>query len=125
MDKDQNQEEGFAGGEGDIEGTLPGVTTESDIQLERVTHKDLIKVLDKIEQKGYEIKEIKNSPFKKYKRFRGHKFPNANQLRYFYVYRIINTKMMNNSIYVKLIHQMEKRTSLHYYSDMKKNSIIN
>ena len=64
MDKDQNQEEGFAGGEGDIEGTLPGVTTESDIQLERVTHKDLIKVLDKIEQKGYEIKEIKNSPFK-------------------------------------------------------------
>ena len=92
MDKDQNQEEGFAGGEGDIEGTLPGVTTESDIQLERVTHKDLIKVLDKIEQKGYEIKEIKNSPFKKYKRFRGHKFSNANQLRYFYVYRIINTK---------------------------------
>ena len=89
MDKDQNQEEGFAGGEGDIEGTLPGVTTESDIQLERVTYKDLIKLLEQIEEKGYKTKEIKNSPFKIYKRFRGHKFAN-NQLRYFYVYKIFN-----------------------------------
>ena len=88
MDKDQNQE-GFAGGEGDIEGTVPGFTTESEIQLERVTHKDLIKLLEQIEKKGYKIKEIKNSPFKKYKRFRGHKFAN-NQLRYFYVYKILN-----------------------------------
>lgn len=88
MDKDQNQE-GFAGGEGDIEGTVPGFTTESEIQLERVTHKDLIKLLEQIEKKGYKIKEIKNSPFKKYKRFRGHKFAN-NQLRYFYVYKISN-----------------------------------
>lgn len=120
MDKDQNQEEGFAGGEGDIEGTLPGVTTESDIQLERVTHKDLIKVLDKIEQKGYEIKEIKNSPFKKYKRFRGHKFSNANQLRYFYVYRIINTKNDEQFYLCEIDTSDGKRTSLHYYSDMKK-----
>lgn len=89
MDKDQNQEEGFAGGEGDIEGTVPGFTTESEIQLERVTHKDLIKLLEQIEEKGYKTKEIKNSPFKKYKRFRGHKFAN-NQLRYFYVYKILN-----------------------------------
>ena len=89
MDKDQNQEEGFAGGEGDIEGTVPGFTTESEIQLERVTHKDLIKLLEQIEKKGYKTKEIKNSPFKKYKRFRGHKFAN-NQLRYFYVYKILN-----------------------------------
>lgn len=89
MDKDQNQEEGFAGGEGDIEGTVPGFTTESEIQLERVTHKDLIKLVEQIEKKGYKIKEIKNSPFKKYKRFRGHKFAN-NQLRYFYVYKISN-----------------------------------
>ncbi len=45
MDKDQNQEEGFAGGEGDIEGTVSGFTTESEIQLERVTYKDLIKLI--------------------------------------------------------------------------------
>ena len=89
MDKDQNQEEGFAGGEGDIEGTVPGFTTESEIQLERVTYKDLIKLLEQIEEKGYKTKEIKNSPFKIYKRFRGHKFAN-NQLRYFYVYKISN-----------------------------------
>ncbi len=89
MDKDQNQEEGFAGGEGDIEGTVSGFTTESEIQLERVTYKDLIKLLEQIEEKGYKTKEIKNSPFKIYKRFRGHKFAN-NQLRYFYVYKIFN-----------------------------------
>jgi len=89
MDKDQNQEEGFAGGEGDIEGTMSGFTTESEIQLERVTYKDLIKLLEQIEEKGYKTKEIKNSPFKIYKRFRGHKFAN-NQLRYFYVYKIFN-----------------------------------
>ena len=89
MDKDQNQEEGFAGGEGDIEGTVSGFTTESEIQLERVTYKDLIKLLEQIEEKGYKTKEIKNSPFKIYKRFRGHKFAN-NQLRYFYVYKILN-----------------------------------
>ena len=89
MDKDQNQEEGFAGGEGDIEGTVSGFTTESEIQLERVTYKDLIKLLEQIEEKGYKTKEIKNSPFKIYKRFRGHKFAN-NQLRYFYVYKISN-----------------------------------
>ena len=89
MDKDQNQEEGFAGGEGDIEGTVSGFTTESEIQLERVTYKDLIKLLEKKEKKGYKTKEIKNSPFKIYKRFRGHKFAN-NQLRYFYVYKIFN-----------------------------------
>ena len=88
MDKDQNQE-GFAGGEGDIEGTVSGFTTESEIQLERVTYKDLIKLLEQIEEKGYKTKEIKNSPFKIYKRFRGHKFAN-NQLRYFYVYKIFN-----------------------------------
>ena len=92
MDENKNQDEGFAGGEGDIEGTIPGFTNESDTQLERITHKDLIKVLDQIEKKGYDVKEIKNSPFKKYKLFRGHKFSNGNQLRYFYVYRIINTK---------------------------------
>ncbi|WP_180063628.1 Tn7-like element transposition protein TnsE [Acinetobacter sp. YH12111] len=92
MDENKNQDEGFAGGEGDIEGTIPGFTIESDTQLERITHKDLIKVLDQIEKKGYDVKEIKNSPFKKYKLFRGHKFSNGNQLRYFYVYRIINTK---------------------------------
>lgn len=91
MDKDQNQEEGFAGGEGDLEGTVPGFTIESEIPLERVTHKDLIKLLEQIEKKGYEVQQIKNSPFKKYKRFRGHKFAN-NQLRYFYVYKIINTQ---------------------------------
>ena len=89
MDKDQNQKEGFAGGEGDIEGTVSGFTTESEIQLERVTYKDLIKLLEQIEEKGYKTKEIKNSPFKIYKRFRGHKFAN-NQLRYFYVYKIFN-----------------------------------
>ena len=89
MDKDQNQEEGFAGGEGDIEGTVSGFTTESEIQLERVTYKDLIKLLEQIEEKGYKTKEIKNLPFKIYKRFRGHKFAN-NQLRYFYVYKIFN-----------------------------------
>jgi hypothetical protein len=89
MDKVQNQEEGVAGGESDIEGTVPGFTTESEIQLERVTHKDLIKLLKQIEKKGYKTKEINNSPFKKYKRFRGHKFAN-NQLRYFYVYKILN-----------------------------------
>lgn len=92
MDENKNQDEGFAGGEGDIEGTIPGFTIESDTQLERITHKDLIKVLDQIEKKGYDVKEIKNSPFKKYKLFRGHKFSNGTQLRYFYVYRIINTK---------------------------------
>lgn len=89
LDKDNDQEEGFAGGEGDIEGTLPGFTNESEIQLERATHQDLLKVLKEVEQKGYEVKEIKNSPFKKYKRFRGHKFAN-NQLRYFYIYKISN-----------------------------------
>jgi hypothetical protein len=57
MDKDQNQEEGFAGGEGDIEGTIPGFTTESDIQLERVTYKDLIKVLEQIEEKDMKSKK--------------------------------------------------------------------
>ncbi|WP_228254568.1 hypothetical protein [Acinetobacter johnsonii] len=46
MDKDQNQEEGFAGGEGDIEGTVSRFTTESEIQIERVTYKDLIKLLE-------------------------------------------------------------------------------
>lgn len=89
MDKDQNQEEGFAGGEGDIEGTVPGFTTESEIQLERITHEDLIKVLEEIKKKGYKVQEIKNSPFKKYKLFRGHKFANT-QPRYFYVYKILN-----------------------------------
>lgn len=91
MDKDQNQEEGFAGGEGDIEGTVPGFTTESEIQLKRVTHEDLIKVLKEIQKKGYKVQEVRNSPFKKYKLFRGHKFAN-NQLRYFYVYKILNTQ---------------------------------
>lgn len=89
MDKDQNQEEGFAGGEGDIEGTVPGFTTESEIQLKRVTHEDLIKVLEEIKKKGYKVQEIKNSPFKQYKLFRGHKFANT-QPRYFYVYKILN-----------------------------------
>ena len=68
---------------------MSGFTTESEIQLERVTYKDLIKLLEQIEEKGYKTKEIKNSPFKIYKRFRGHKFAN-NQLRYFYVYKIFN-----------------------------------
>lgn len=91
IDKGENQEEGFAGGEGDLEGTLPGFTNESEIQLQRVTHQDLMKVLQKIEQNGYSIQKIKNSPFKQYKSFRGHKF-GKNQLRYFYVYKIINTQ---------------------------------
>ena len=89
MNENQNQEEGFAGGEGDIEGTLPGFTIESEIQLERVTHKDLIQVLEKIKEKGYEIQGINNSPFKRYRRFRSHTFTN-NQPRYFYVYKIKN-----------------------------------
>lgn len=89
MNENQNQEEGFAGGEGDIEGTLPGFTIESEIQLERVTHKDLIQVLEKIKEKGYEIQGINNSPFKRYRRFRNHTFTN-NQPRYFYVYKIKN-----------------------------------
>jgi len=98
MDKDHNQEEGFAGGEGDIEGTVPGFTTESEIQLERVTHKDLIQLLEQIEKKGYEVQEIKNSPFKKYKFFRGHKFAN-HELRYFYVYKILNIQK-NDQFYL-------------------------
>lgn len=89
MNENQNQEEGFAGGEGDIEGTLPGFTIESEIQLERVTHKDLIQLLENIKEKGYEIQGINNSPFKRYRRFRSHTFTN-NQPRYFYVYKIKN-----------------------------------
>ena len=64
MDENKNQDEGFAGGEGDIEGTIPGFTNESDTQIERITYEDLIKVLNQIEKVGYDIKEIKNSPFK-------------------------------------------------------------
>lgn len=90
MNENQNQE-GFAGGEGDIDGTLPGFTTQSEIQLERVTHQDLIQVLDKIKEKGYEIQGINNLPFKKYGNFRNHTFGN-NQPRYFYVYKIKNKK---------------------------------
>ncbi len=68
MDKDQNQEEGFAGGQGDIEGTVPGFTTESEIQLKRVTHEDLIKVLKEIQKrdtkfKRSEIHLLKNISF--------------------------------------------------------------
>ena len=63
--------------------------TESEIQLKRVTHEDLIKVLEEIKKKGYKVQEIKNSPFKQYKLFRGHKFANT-QPRYFYVYKILN-----------------------------------
>ena len=88
MDKNPNQEEGFAGGEGDIEGTLPGCTTESEIPLESVTHQDLIKLLDQIKKKGYEVQEIRNAPFNQYKPYRGHKFSNSTQSRYFYVYYV-------------------------------------
>lgn len=137
MDKDQNQEEGFAGGEGNIEGTVPGFTTESEVQLERVTHQDLIEVLQKIKEKGYEVQEVKNSPFKKYKRFRGHKFAN-NQLRYFYVYKILNIQN-NDQFYLceidtsdgkknisTLLLKYEEQTRLLIEMDLEKfnNSIL-
>ena len=89
--KESDQEERFAGGEGDIEGTLPGFTNESEVQLERASHQDLLKVLKKIEQNGYEIQEIRNSPFDRYERFRGHKLAN-HQSRYFYIYKISHTQ---------------------------------
>jgi hypothetical protein len=116
--KDQNQDEGFAGGEGDISGYT--------LDLHRIRHsnrastyKDLIKVLNQIEEVGYDIKEIYNSPFKKHKRFRGHKFAN-NQLRYFYVYKIINIEN-NHQFYLCEIDTSDgKKISPPYYSHMKK-----
>lgn len=89
--KESDQEERFAAGEGDIDGTLPGFTNESEVQLERASHQDLLKVLKKIEQNGYDIQEIRNSPFDKYERFRGHKLAN-HQSRYFYIYKISHTQ---------------------------------
>ena len=138
MDENKNQDEGFAGGEGDIEGTIPGFTHESDTQIERITHEDLIKVLNQIEEVGYDIKEIYNSPFKKHNPFRGHNFSNGKQLRYFYVYKIIN-KQNHEKFYLceidtsdgkknisTLLLPYEERTQLLIETDLEKlnNSIL-
>ena len=138
MDENKNQDEGFAGGEGDIEGTIPGFTHESDTQIERITHEDLIKVLNQIEEVGYDIKEIYNSPFKKHNPFRGHNFSNGKQLRYFYVYKIIN-KQNHEKFYLceidtsdgkknisTLLLRYEERTQLLIETDLEKlnNSIL-
>lgn len=46
------------------------------------------KLLDQIKKKGYEVQEIRNAPFNQYKPYRGHKFSNSTQSRYFYVYYV-------------------------------------
>ncbi|MDP1315554.1 Tn7-like element transposition protein TnsE [Acinetobacter lwoffii] len=142
MDKNPNQEKGFAGGEGDIEGTVPGCTTESEIQLERVTHQDLIKLLEQIKKKGYEVQEIRNAPFNQYKPYRGHKFSNSSQLRYFYVYYVYKktTHTKNNEQFYlceidtsdgkknisTLLLRYEEKTKLLIETDLEKlnNSIL-
>ncbi|MGE8561272.1 MAG: Tn7-like element transposition protein TnsE [Acinetobacter sp.] len=85
----KKQEEAFAGGEANIEGTRPGLTTQSKTLIKSVTRQDLIRMLSEIRKKGYKVKKIYSAPFKKYARFRNHKFAN-NQQRYFYVYQVLN-----------------------------------
>ena len=102
-----------------------------------MTHKDLIQVLEKIKEKGYEIQGINNSPFKRYRRFRSHTFTN-NQPRYFYVYKIKNIQN-NEQFYLceidtsdgkknisTLLLKYEEQTRLLIEMDLEKfnNSIL-
>lgn len=133
----KKQEKAFAGGEANIEGTLPGLTTESKTLKKSVTRKDLIRMLNEIRKKGYKVKKIYCDAFKKYKRFRGHKCAN-DQPRYFYVYKILNIQS-NEQFYLceidtsdgkknisTLLLKYEEKTRLLIETELEKlnNSIL-
>ncbi|QBK68129.1 Tn7-like element transposition protein TnsE [Acinetobacter johnsonii] len=84
-----HEDQPFAGGEGEDEGTRPGFTIESETYFESSTYQDLSKMLRKIEDKGYKVQQIHNQSFIKYGRFRGHKLTNG-QNRRFYVNLILD-----------------------------------
>lgn len=84
-----HEDQPFAGGEGEDEGTRPGFTIESETDFESSTYQDFRKMLEEIEKKGYKIKYIHNKSFKKYGRFRGHKLTTG-QDRRFYVNLILD-----------------------------------
>ena len=84
-----HEEQPFAGGEGEDEGTRPGFTIESEADSKNSTYQYLSKMLEEIEKKGYKIKCIHNKIFTKYGRFRGHKLNNG-QNRRFYVNLILD-----------------------------------
>ncbi|MCO8070197.1 Tn7-like element transposition protein TnsE [Acinetobacter lwoffii] len=86
-----HEDQSFAGGEGDDEGTRPGFTIESETYFESSTYQDLSKMLRKIEDKGYKVQQIHNQSFIKYGRFRGHKLTNG-QDRLFYVNLIFDSE---------------------------------
>lgn len=86
-----HEDQPFAGGEGEDEGTRPRFTIESKNDFERSTYQDLSKMLRKIEDKGYKVQQIHNQSFIKYGRFRGHKLTNG-QDRQFYVNLILDSE---------------------------------
>lgn len=84
-----HEDQPFAGGEGEDEGTLPGFSIGAENNFTSSTYQDLSKMLKKIEGKGYKVKQIHNKSFIKYGRFRGHKLTNG-QNRRFYVNLILD-----------------------------------
>lgn len=84
-----HEDQPFAGGEGEDEGTRPGFGIEAENNFTSSTYEDLSKMLRKIEGKGYKVKQIHNKSFIKYGRFRGHKLTNG-QNRRFYVNLILD-----------------------------------
>lgn len=79
----------FAGGEGEDEGTRSGFTIESVTDRESTTYNDFSNMLKEIEKKQYKVKNLHHDAFTKFGRFRGHKL-NSGQNRRFYVSIILD-----------------------------------
>ena len=87
--KNDSIEHGFAGGEAQDDGTLPGFTIDSGTAFVDEHHHNFFLMIKEIEKKGYKVINIHNKDFVKCGRFKGHKLKNGKNRR-FYVTLILD-----------------------------------
>lgn len=87
--KNDSIEHGFAGGEAQDDGTLPGFTIDSGATFVDDHYRNFFLMIKEIEKKGYKVENIHNKDFVKYGRFKGHKLKNGKNRR-FYVTLILD-----------------------------------
>lgn len=76
-------EQGFAGGEAQDDGTLPGFTIDSGTTFVDDHHHNFFLMVKEIEKKGYKVENIHNKDFVKCGRFKGHKLKNGKNRRFY------------------------------------------